>query len=144
MPPLGLLPSLSKGKVTSDMKDVLLMTDKLKADLNQMLKEHEEIVAVLEELVTAARKERKLKYVRFADRLTLHARTEEEIYYPAAILIGEYLKLKLARMNAKKSSKRKPNKKTDIGKKESSSKGAPLTLSLLQDNISTEAWIILV
>lgn len=112
MPPLGLLPSLSKGKVTSDMKDVLLMTDKLKADLNQMLKEHEEIVAVLEELVTAARKERKLKYVRFADRLTLHARTEEEIYYPAAILIGEYLKLKLARMNAKKSSKRKPNKKT--------------------------------
>jgi hypothetical protein len=112
LPPLGLLPSLSKGKVTSDMKDALLMTDKLKTDLNQMLKEHEEIVAVLERLVTAARKERKLKYVRFAGRLTLHAQTEEEVYYPAAILIGEYLKLKLARTNAKKSSKRMPNQKT--------------------------------
>jgi hypothetical protein len=111
LPPLGLLPSLSKGKVTSDMKDILLMTDKLKTDLNQMLKEHEEIMALLEELVTAARKEKKLKYVRFADRLTLHAQTEEEVYYPAAILIGEYLKLKLARTSAKKSRKRMPNKK---------------------------------
>ena len=111
LPSLGLLPSLSKGKVTSDMKDILLMTDKLKTDLNQMLKEHEEIVAVLEELVIAARKERKLKYVRFADRLTLHAQIEEEVYYPAAILIGEYLKLKLANTNAKKPRKRMPNKK---------------------------------
>lgn len=36
LPPLGLLPSLSKGKMTSDMKDILLMTDKLKTDLDQM------------------------------------------------------------------------------------------------------------
>jgi hypothetical protein len=48
LPPLGLLPSLSKGKVTSDIQDILLMTDKLKTDLNQMLKEHEEIVAAIE------------------------------------------------------------------------------------------------
>lgn len=112
LPPLGLLPSLAKGKATSDMKDILLMTDKLKTDLNQMIKEHEEIVAALEELVTAAKKERKLKYVRFADRLTLHAQTEEEVYYPAAILIGEYLRLKLADTNTQETSKRVPNKKT--------------------------------
>lgn len=112
LPPLGLLPLLSKGKVTSDMKDVLLMTDKLKADLNHMLKEHEEIMATLEKLVAEARKERKLEYVSFADRLTLHAQTEEEVYYPAAILIGESLKLKLALANAKTSGKRLPIKKT--------------------------------
>lgn len=105
LPPFGLLPSLSKGKVTPDMKDILLMTDKLKADLNQMLNEHEEIVAVFEKLVAAARKERKLEYVRFAERLTLHAQTEEDVYYPAAILIGEYLKLKLARAKPKTSRK---------------------------------------
>lgn len=114
LPPLGLLPLLSKGKVTLDMKDILLMTDKLKADLNHMLKEHEEIVATLEKLVSEARKERKLEYVRFADRLALHAQTEEEVYYPAAILIGEYLKLKLARANAKTSGKRLPTKKTGV------------------------------
>jgi len=27
--------------------------------------------------------------------LMLHAKTEEEVLYPAAILVGEYLKLKL-------------------------------------------------
>jgi hemerythrin superfamily protein len=101
LPPLGLLPSLSKDKVTSDMRDILLMTDKLKADLNQLLREHKEIVAALEKLVAEARKGRKSEYVRFAERLTLHAQAEEEVYYPAIVLIGEYLKLKLARENAK-------------------------------------------
>jgi hypothetical protein len=95
LPPLGLLPLLSKGRVTPDMKDILLMTDKLKTELNQMLKEHKQILNALKKLVAAAKKERKLEYLRFADRLTLHAQAEEELYYPAAILVGEYVKLKL-------------------------------------------------
>jgi MoxR-like ATPase len=97
LPPLGLLPLLSKGKVTPDMKDILLMTDKLKAELNQMLKEHRQILTALKKLVSAAKKERKLEYLRFADRLTLHAKAEEELYYPAAMLVGEYVKLKLGK-----------------------------------------------
>jgi hypothetical protein len=101
LPPLGLLPSLSKGRVTSDMRDILLMTDKLTADLNQMLKEHEEIVQALKKLVTEARKERKVECLHFADRLTRHAKTEEEIFYPAAMLIGRYLKLRLSGTDAK-------------------------------------------
>lgn len=52
------------------MKGILLMTNKLKTDLSQMLKEHEEIVAALEKLVAEARKERKLEYARLTDRLT--------------------------------------------------------------------------
>lgn len=32
---------------------------------------------------------------RFAEALRLHAEAEEEVFYPAAILVGEYLKLKL-------------------------------------------------
>jgi hypothetical protein len=95
LPPLGLLPLLSKGRVTPDMKDILLMTDMLKTELNQMLKEHRQILTALKRLVSAAKKERKPEYVRFADRLTLHAKAEEELYYPAAILVGEYVKLKL-------------------------------------------------
>jgi hypothetical protein len=114
LPPLGLLPSLSKGKITSDMKDILLMTDKLKTDLDQMLEEHKEIVAALTKLVADARKERKLEYVSFAHRLTWHAQAEEEVYYPVAILIGEYLKLKLASANAKRSSKSSSTKNTRI------------------------------
>jgi len=95
LPPLGLLPMLAKGRVTPDMKDILLMTDMLKAELNQMLKEHRQILAALKKLVAAAKKEKKLEYVRFADKLALHAKTEEELYYPTAILVGEYVKLRL-------------------------------------------------
>jgi hypothetical protein len=51
----------------------------------------------LQTLVNAAKEEKKIEYVRFAEKLTLHAQTEEEVLYPAAILIGEHLKLKLGK-----------------------------------------------
>jgi hemerythrin superfamily protein len=79
------------------MKSVLTMTDKLKRDLPQMLEEHRAIVDALEKLADAARKEGKTEYVNFSRDLTLHAQTEEEVLYPAAILVGEYLKVKLHR-----------------------------------------------
>ncbi|MGA3192677.1 MAG: hypothetical protein ABSD73_09235 [Candidatus Bathyarchaeia archaeon] len=97
LPPLGLLPLLSKCRVTPDMKDILLMTDKLKTELNLMLKEHKQILRALKKLVAAAKKERKMEYLRFAEKLTLHAQAEEELYYPAAILVGEYVKLRLGK-----------------------------------------------
>jgi hypothetical protein len=106
LPPPGLLPSLSKDKATPDMKDILLMTDKLKVELNQMLKEHEEILGALEKLAASAKKENKFEHLRFGEKLTLHAQTEEEIYYPTAMLVGEYMKLKLSRESAKTSNKR--------------------------------------
>jgi hypothetical protein len=75
------LPSLAKGKVASDMKGILLLTDKLATD------------------------------------------TEEEVYSPAAILIGEYLKLKLTGTNAKKASERMSNKKSFSKRKRQVTKG---------------------
>jgi hypothetical protein len=95
MPPLALLSVLAEGRVSARMRDALVMTNKLEAELSQMLKEHEEIVSALKKLVVEAKKEKKLEYVRFADKLILHAQTEEEVYYPASLLIGKYLKLKL-------------------------------------------------
>jgi hypothetical protein len=95
LPPLGLLQDLAQGKVTPDMKEVLELTDKLKADLHQMLEEHQAIVAALEKLSAAARKGDKMEYAAFADALILHAQTEEEVSYPTAILIGEYVREKL-------------------------------------------------
>lgn len=97
LPPLGLLPLLVKGKVTSDMADVLAMTDKLKAELEEMLAEHKNIVAALKNLTEVANREKKPQYAEFADKLILHAQTEEDVSYPTAILIGEYVKLRLNR-----------------------------------------------
>lgn len=94
MPPLGLLTHLMEGKVTPEMKAVLPMTEKMKAELPQMLKEHRQIVAALQKLSDATKKERKTEYVRFAEKLVLHAQTEEQVYYPTTILIGDYIKHK--------------------------------------------------
>ena len=95
LPPVGLLRVLAKGKVSKDMEDVLVTTDKLKKDLPNMLKEHKAIVAALEKLVVAAKKEKRYDVVHFAKKLISHAQTEEEVLYPAAILIGEFIKFKL-------------------------------------------------
>lgn len=95
LPPLGLMSLLAEGKVTPEMEGVLEMTDKLKVELPRMLEEHHNIVEALKKLSAAAEKEKKTEYVRFAEKLMLHARHEEEVLYPAAILVGEYIKLKL-------------------------------------------------
>lgn len=92
LPPLALLAPLSQGKYTPEMKSILPLTDRLKADLPQMLREHQAIVAALKELLAAARQEGKPQHIDFAQKLMLHAQNEEQITYPAAILVGEYLK----------------------------------------------------
>jgi hemerythrin superfamily protein len=58
-----------------------------------MLSEHKAIVQALHELGRAARSERRPEVSRFVDELTAHAQNEEQVLYPAAILVGEYLKL---------------------------------------------------
>lgn len=50
-----------------------------------MLAEHKQIVAALGDLVAAAKAEKKPKYAHFAERLISHARTGEEVLYPAAL-----------------------------------------------------------
>ncbi len=95
LPPLGLLPRLASGEASRDMQDVLLMTDRLKAELPQMLAEHRAIGAALEELSVTAQEEDAPEVEEFAEKLRLHIQDEEEVAYPAAILVGEYLKLRL-------------------------------------------------
>lgn len=94
LPPLGLLPALASGKIVPEMAQVFQMTDTLNAELPRMLDEHQAIVATLQKMIAAARQEGKLEHVHFAEKLMLHAENEEEVSYPTAILIGEYLKLK--------------------------------------------------
>ncbi len=95
LPPIGLLAALARGEVGKEMHSVLAMTERLKADLPEMLREHQAVVAALKRLIAAAQEEKLPDFVRFAEKLMLHAQTEEEVLYPAAIMVGEYLKLKL-------------------------------------------------
>lgn len=96
LPPLGLLTALSRGQIEDRMADIIKMTDQLEAELPHMLAEHRHIVAALEALVDAAKAENKPHHVRFAEKLMAHARAEEEVSYPTALLIGRYVKALLA------------------------------------------------
>ncbi len=95
MPPLGLLEPLSQGKITPDMREMLVITDKLKAMLPQMLSEHQAIVDALIKLANVSIKENRMEIAFIAKKLIAHVKNEEEVLYPAALLVGEYLKLKL-------------------------------------------------
>lgn len=96
LPPLCLLPLLAQGKLDPAMKDVLAMTDKLEAEMPAMLAEHKNIVAALARLVEAAKAESRPAVVHFAEKLMLHAEAEEQVSYPTALLIGRYIKSRLA------------------------------------------------
>ena len=93
LPPLGLLTALVRGEISPEMRDVFAMTDRLKAELPDMENDHREIVIALQELSKAAREESKTDQEKLAEQIVFHARGEEEVSYPAAILVGEYLKL---------------------------------------------------
>ena len=96
LPPLGLLASLSRGGEIprDDERQALAMADRLSSELPLMLGEHQEIVAALRSLISTAQEESHGDVVEFAENLVLHAQTEEEVLYPAALLLGLYLKLK--------------------------------------------------
>jgi hypothetical protein len=95
MPPLGLLGKLAWGTVTPEMASVLPLTRRLKAELPVMLMEHTDIVTALRRFRARAQEAGRAEYEHFADALIAHAKNEEEVLYPAAILVGEYLAIKL-------------------------------------------------
>ena len=95
LPPLGLLVAVAQARVTPDMREVLAMTERLQNDLPHMLAEHRQVVDALEKLATAARVEKRPDAARFAEKLRLHAETEEQVLYPAAILVGERVRARL-------------------------------------------------
>ena len=92
LPPLGLLEPLARGEFTPGMRAVLPMTDSLRTELPRMLEEHTAIRAATLRLRDAAQAERNVEVERFAATLAQHARSEEELFYPAAVLVGDVVR----------------------------------------------------
>ena len=93
---LGLLQSVALGKVTPAMHEIVVMADRLKMELSEMLAEHDQIRKALERLGQEATKGARPQVAYFAAKLLHHARLEEEVLYPAAIVLGEYLKSRVS------------------------------------------------
>ncbi len=94
-PPLTLMVPLSRGEIDPGMKDALGIIERLKDELPKLANDHLEITQKLKDFNDAVKIEKKIEFTQFPQKLIHHARAEEGILYPAAILIGEYLSLKL-------------------------------------------------
>jgi hypothetical protein len=92
LPPLGLLAPLARGEFTPDMMEVLPLTDALRAELPRMLEEHKAVQAATTALGEAARAAGDRPVAALAEALALHARSEEEVFYPAAVLVGDIVR----------------------------------------------------
>lgn len=94
LPPLSLLPALGQGRppAADEREEAVRMTARLRADLAEHLAEHREIAAAAERMRAAAEREGKPEQARLAESIRLHAQVEEEVLYPAALLVGEYLR----------------------------------------------------
>jgi iron-sulfur cluster repair protein YtfE (RIC family) len=92
LPPLGLLAPLAAGEFRPEMQSVLPMTDALREELPQMLREHLQIVAATGRLQQASVEAGDREGEALARELLAHAKSEEEIFYPAAILVGEMVR----------------------------------------------------
>ena len=92
--PLGLLPMLAEGQVPPGLTKAREIAESLRENLPQIRREHRDLIAALEKLAAAAREESKPEYAAFAERLILHIREEEEVLYPAVLLVGKTLNQK--------------------------------------------------
>ncbi len=91
-PPLGSLADLAAGRPVPDPTVLVRLAERLRAELPTLEAEHRAIVAALDRLAGAAMAECRSESGRLAERLKLRTRMEEEILYPAAVLVGVYLR----------------------------------------------------
>jgi len=95
LPPLGLLPRLAKEGATEDMRPAIELARHVEKNLDRLLEEHAGIREALDTLEAMADAEGKVEAARFAAELRMHARAEEQLFYPTTVLIGRYLQREL-------------------------------------------------
>ena len=95
LPPLSLLPALADGKVTANMAWALPMTERVRAEREQLFAEHVAITDALNELVVAADAANDQDAREFAENAAADSLADQEILEPAILLIGDTLRSKL-------------------------------------------------
>lgn len=93
LPPLGLFEEVARGVRPAAAGEAVDMIEHLRGELDTMLAEHRMIIGALEEFLQAARAHSRIEYVELASKLIAHIRTEGHVLYPAALVLGDYLKL---------------------------------------------------
>lgn len=92
LPPLGILPGLAKGQIPEEAGKIILLTEKFRKNETVMLAEHQMITHYADLMMRAAKKEDHPELEGFDVEIHKHAALEEEILFPAVLVIGDYLK----------------------------------------------------
>jgi hypothetical protein len=91
IPPLVML-TLWGDYPVEDVGEIIAMTELLGEEVPGMLEEHATIARTRAVLADRAMEAGKGEYVEFAHDLMHHTKLEEEIMYPASLLVGAYLR----------------------------------------------------
>lgn len=95
LPPLTLLPYLAEGKVTPDMAWALTMTDRVRAEREQIFEEHTRLTDALNSLADVATKAHDKEAREFAQFAATDDLNDMEILEPTLLLINDILRAKL-------------------------------------------------
>lgn len=95
LPPLTLLPSLAAGTVTPDMRWAIAMSDRVRAERNNLQQMHAGITAAILDLKAAAEAENDEATVGFTKDLAADDLSDVEITEPVVLIIGDLLRSKL-------------------------------------------------
>ena len=97
LPPLALLPKIAKGTISKDMKPAIAMADRTKAALPELQNDHLQITSLMNELIEAGKADHDEELTRLATRVAIQSLNDFEMTQPTTILIGDYLRLRLAK-----------------------------------------------
>jgi hypothetical protein len=96
LPPLALLPQIAKGAISKDMEPAIAMADRTKAALPELQNDHVQITSLMNELIEDGKTAHDEELVRLATRVAMQSLSDFEIALPMTLLIGDYLRWRLA------------------------------------------------
>jgi iron-sulfur cluster repair protein YtfE (RIC family) len=88
MPLLGAVARISKGQTGKGLEQVILLQERLANELDTMVAEHKTIGSYVASAEEAAEDEKNSMALSMLGALEHHAKMEEEVLYPAAMLAG--------------------------------------------------------
>jgi hypothetical protein len=96
MPPLTLLSAVTEGKITKDMAWAVAMADRIKATREEIFEEHTAITDAMNNLLLEASLVRNQDAIDYALNAVADSLEDMEVEEPAAIMVGEVIRAKLA------------------------------------------------
>lgn len=92
LPQLSLLMAIAEGNWNIDTKEALLENNILLNEFRDLKNEHKKIFDAAKEMIRVAEKEKNSDAKKIAESIMLHIQVEEEVSYPAIMMISKYIK----------------------------------------------------